>query len=132
MEIDRQALIDVFLAEAEDNLSAIEQSLLALETTPRDTEALATVFRAVHTLKGNSTSLGFTGLGRIAHAAEDLLDGLRRGGLAVSAEIVTLLLAARDRMRETLEDAALGRSEPRPEHDAIIAEIARRAGGAAA
>jgi two-component system chemotaxis sensor kinase CheA len=131
MEIDRQALVEVFLAEAEENLSAIESSLLALETSPRDAEALATVFRAVHTLKGNSTSLGFTGLGRIAHAAEDLLDGLRRGGLAVSAEIVTLLLAARDRMRETLEDAALGRSEPRPEHDAIIAEIARRAGGAA-
>ena len=63
MEIDRQALVEVFLAEAEENLSAIEHSLLALETSPRDAEALATVFRAVHTLKGNSASLGFTGLG---------------------------------------------------------------------
>ncbi len=130
MEIDRQALVEVFLAEAEENLSAIEHSLLALETSPRDADALATVFRAVHTLKGNAASLGFTGLGRIAHAAEDLLDGLRRGGLAVSPEVVTLLLAARDRMREALEDAAAGRSEARPEHDAIIAEIARLARGA--
>ncbi len=130
MEIDRQALIEVFLAEAEDNLSVIEHSLLALEKSPRDAEALAAVFRAVHTLKGNSTSLGFTGLGRIAHAAEDLLDCLRRGGLAVSSQVVTLLLTARDRMRETLEDAAAGRSEARPEHEAILAEIARLARGA--
>ena len=50
MEIDRKALVEVFLAEAEESLSAIEHSLLALETSPHDAEALATVFRAVHTL----------------------------------------------------------------------------------
>ncbi len=130
MEIDRQALIEVFLAEAEDNLSAIEHGLLALEQSPHNSESLADVFRSVHTLKVNSASLGFTGLGRIAHTAEDLLDCLRGGGLAVSSEIVTLLLTARDRMRESLEDTAAGRSEPRPEHEAIVAEIARLARGA--
>jgi two-component system chemotaxis sensor kinase CheA len=129
---DRRALLEVFFAECEENLAAIEQMLLALERRPDDQEALAVVFRAVHTLKGNALSLGFAPLGRIAHAAEDLLEGLRRKKLGVAADIVTLLLRARDRMREALEDALAGRSEPRPEHETLLRELERRAGGASA
>ncbi len=130
MEFDRQALVEVFLAEAEENLSSIEQSLLELERKPDDAEALGTVFRAVHTLKGNAASLGFTGLGRIAHAAEDLLDVVRQGRLGVSSEVVTLLLAAQDRIRESLEDAGAGRSALREEHEATIRALAEMTGSA--
>jgi two-component system chemotaxis sensor kinase CheA len=129
MEIDRSALIEVFLAESEEQLAMIEQMLLQLERQPGDLESQAVVFRAVHTLKGNALSLGFAALGRLAHAAEDLLEGLRRKKLAVAPDVVTLLLRARDGMREALEDAAAGHGEVRPAHDALLAELERRLAG---
>lgn len=129
MEIDRSALIEVFLAESEEQLATIERTLLQLERQPEDQEALAVVFRAAHTLKGNALSLGFTALGRLAHAAEDLLEGLRRKKLAVAPDVVTLLLRARDGMREALEDVTAGGSETRAQHQALLGELERRLAG---
>ncbi len=131
MEFDRQALIEMFLTESEENLSAMEQSLLDLESRPEDKEALAAAFRAIHTLKGNAASVGFEGLAHVAHAAEDLLDSLRRKAVGVAPGVVTLLLGAQDRIREALQDAAAGRSESRPEHEALVAELERHARGSA-
>ena len=43
MEIDREALMPVFIGEAEETLVVLEESLLALEDTPEDTETIATI-----------------------------------------------------------------------------------------
>ncbi len=105
MDSERLAVVETFFAESQENLATMEQSLLELETKPHDAQALAAVFRAVHTLKGNSLSLGFSSIARLAHAAEDLLDGVRRKETGVAPELVTVLLAARDRLRDALEEA---------------------------
>jgi two-component system chemotaxis sensor kinase CheA len=124
MDIDRQTLLEVFFAESLENLVLLEQSLLDLERSPLDQEALGSAFRAAHTLKGNAVSLGFSALGRLAHAAEDVLDRLRARTLAVTAETINLLLASGDRMREALADARAGQDAPRPEHEAHVAQLA--------
>jgi two-component system chemotaxis sensor kinase CheA len=106
MEIDREAILQTFLAEAEEHLSLMEEALLALERSPEDPELVGTVFRGAHTLKGNAVSLGFVALGDFAHAVEDLLDRLRTGQLAASPALVTRLLQAIDTLRQLVADAA--------------------------
>jgi two-component system chemotaxis sensor kinase CheA len=130
MDFDRQALLEVFFAEAQENLALFEHSLLDLERAPLDQEALGAAFRAVHTLKGNAVSLGFSALGRLAHAGEDVLDRLRAHTLAVEPETITLLLATADRMRESLADASAGAEAARPEHEAHVAQLASHLHGA--
>ena len=96
------ALLDAFIAESDEGLAAAEEALLVLERSPEDAGALASVFRAVHTLKGNSGIFDFEAIARIAHAMEDLLDRLRAGQTVVSNGIITLLLESVDALRGLL------------------------------
>ncbi len=106
-DLDVEALRETFLAETDEQLAAMEEALLALEDRPADAEALQTIFRAAHTLKGNAASMGSCSVAELAHALEDLLDRLRRGELAASGGVVTLLLRTVDAIRrEVHEDGA--------------------------
>ena len=58
VDLDHAELFPVFLAESEENLADIEESVLHLETDPDDAEVIDRLFRCAHTLKGNSESLG--------------------------------------------------------------------------
>jgi two-component system, chemotaxis family, sensor kinase CheA len=103
--LDQQSmatLLDAFLGESDEGLTTAEEALLVLERTPDDPEALATVFRAVHTIKGNSGIFDFEAMTEVAHAMEDLLDRLRAGQTVVSNSVITLLLEAVDVLRGLL------------------------------
>jgi two-component system chemotaxis sensor kinase CheA len=111
MNVDLQAVVEMFQAESQEGLQAMEQALIEIEAQPDDAEAIATVFRAVHTLKGNASSLGFHGLSGLAHTLEDLLDELRKGALRVDRGVVSLLLESVDGLRALLSGAEAGRDE---------------------
>jgi two-component system, chemotaxis family, sensor kinase CheA len=108
MEFDRDALIRVFLAEAEERLSQMEDGLVLLEDHPSDEELLQAIFRAAHTLKGNSATLGFVALTESTHVLEDLLECVRSRTLPVTSDLVSLLLGSVDVLRQLLSDAARG------------------------
>jgi two-component system chemotaxis sensor kinase CheA len=108
VSIDYAALLVVFLDESEEAVAAMEEALLALEAHPDDAEPVQTLFRLVHTLKGNAASLGLTDLATFAHSLEDILDSLRSEKLDVSDELVTVLLESVDVVREMLDAAAEG------------------------
>lgn len=101
-------LLQTFRAESAENLSALEESLLQLESEPGNEELLPEIFRAAHTLKGNAGCLQFEELSLLAHAVEELLDRLRLGRLAVSSARITTLLEAVDVMRNLVADSISG------------------------
>lgn len=127
MDIDLNAVIEVFLAEAEDGLAAMENALLALEAQPGDPEPLHTVFRIAHTLKGDAATLGFRPVADFAHAVEDLLERLRAGEAMPTAERIALLLRAVDALRALVPAAAEGRDELSPAERALLADVAASA-----
>jgi two-component system chemotaxis sensor kinase CheA len=96
------ALLEAFIAESDEGLTAAEEALLILERTPEDAGSLALVFRAVHTIKGNSGIFDFDAITTVAHAMEDLLERLRAGQTVVSNGIITLLLECVDVLRGLL------------------------------
>jgi two-component system chemotaxis sensor kinase CheA len=129
MDIDMAAILPVFLAEAEENLAQMEDALLALEASPGDAEALNTVFRAAHTLKGNAANLGLAPVAEFAHEVEDVLDRLREGAIVLTAPLAGLLLRAVDALRVLVPAAVAGLDEL-PEADrALLERIADCAGG---
>jgi len=99
MQIDRQAVLQVFLAETEETLGEMEAALLLLEERPGDDELLGQVFRVMHMLKGNAAALEFTEVSGVAHSIEDLLASIRNHAISVDSEIVNLLLQAVDALR---------------------------------
>jgi len=70
-------LLGEFISEGNDQIAAAEEALLALESDPVDTEAIGTVFRAFHTIKGSSAFLGLHAISEMAHHAESLLSRVR-------------------------------------------------------
>src|SRR5258706_16311361 len=106
MDFDLDVIKASFLAESQEGLDHAEQSLLAIEAGASDPELLNDIFRVVHTMKGNASSLEFTELGGFAHVVEDLLDSLRSQQSVMTNETVSLLLAAIDVLRSLVVASA--------------------------
>jgi two-component system chemotaxis sensor kinase CheA len=128
VEIDREALLQTFLAEAEETCVHMEQALVALEGRPGDEQLLHAVFRDAHTLKGAAGLVGFDAVRDLSHDLEDVLERLRKKTLAVSDGLVTLLLRSVDVLRGAIADTAGGASAPA---EAVLAFRRRLADAAA-
>jgi len=93
-------LVQDFLTESREYLSTAESSLMSLELSPGDSEALNAVFRSFHTVKGMAAFLNLTSISGLSHAAENMLSTLRSGEQAFSKEHADLLLASVDMLKE--------------------------------
>lgn len=124
MDFDRDAVVASFLAETEEGLNLVEQSLLAMESSPSDPELLPNIFRVAHSLKGNATSLGFKELSGFAHVVEDLLDVLRQQQTLPGPELVSLLLKAVDELRAMVPACAGGTKNLSETQQALRKQIA--------
>jgi len=78
-ETDFSEFLDVYIQEANEQIEKLDDGLLRLEKEPSDTDILNAIFRAAHTLKGSSATMGFTHIKDLTHDAENLLDALRSG-----------------------------------------------------
>lgn len=99
-EMHRQAFRD----EAFDLLAELEEALLTLEAVPTDKELIARVFRAMHTIKGSGAMFGFERIAAFTHEIETVFDQVRCGCLAITKDLLDLTLAARDRIRDMLDE----------------------------
>jgi two-component system, chemotaxis family, sensor kinase CheA len=101
---------EAFIEEAREHIETLTQSLLILEKDPKNTDALNNIFRSAHTLKGSSGMMGFKDLQDLAHAMEDVFDGLRKGG-QVSSDLIDVLLECIDALTAQLENIQHGTDE---------------------
>ena len=75
-------------------MEKVDDDLINLEKTPGDMDLLNRVFRSVHTVKGAASFLEFELLVKVTHKAEDVLNRLRKGELAVNNRIMDVILEA--------------------------------------
>ena len=85
---EMSAIVMEFVEEGNEKADLVERYLLQLEKSPSSREAVAEVFRAMHTIKGATGFLGFTKLSTLAHTGESLLVRLRDGALVANPQIV--------------------------------------------
>src|SRR5262245_38237928 len=109
--MDTARYAELFLTESQDNLSAINHALLELERTPAAREPVGALFRAVHTVKGMSATMGYTVVAELSHELETLLDLVRRGERDVSAALMDTLFSAADTLERAIELSVAGRED---------------------
>jgi two-component system chemotaxis sensor kinase CheA len=90
------AMIAEFVAEAQSHIESAEANLLKLAQDAEDLEAVNTVFRGFHTIKGVAGFLNLEQIGELAHAAESLLELARTGKLKLEDGLLDLVLEALD------------------------------------
>lgn len=105
LEENRELLAE-FYAESVEHLQQIEAALLALEQQPDEPEALNSIFRAFHTIKGNAGFLGLVPMHTLAHEVESLLDLARNQKLRLSSAIITEILRSRDALQALTHQVA--------------------------
>lgn len=103
MSIDIEQFHSVFFEESEEHLDDMEQLLMGLDVDSPDPEALNSIFRAAHSIKGGSGIFGFDALMSLTHVMENLLDKARNAELNVTTDIVNVLLETLDVLKATLE-----------------------------
>lgn len=105
MNEDMSQFLGVFLDEANEQMNLLEQEILKLEHESSQ-ELLQVIFRAAHTLKGSSRAMGFTPMGELTHAMEDVFDMLRNDTLSVDQELIDALFAALDALKAMKDEIA--------------------------
>jgi two-component system, chemotaxis family, sensor kinase CheA len=103
MTIDMSQFFQVFFDETEELLAEMEKLLLAIDVSAPGEEDLNAIFRAAHSIKGGAGTFGLTDLTDVTHVLENLLDRIRKGEMALTAEHVDAFLVAKDILKMQLD-----------------------------
>ena len=93
-------LLQDFLQEASDLLSDVDNKLVDLEKMPDDRGLLNDIFRGFHTVKGGAGFLNATELVTLCHLTENLFDKLRNGELAITPDVMDVILSSTGAVRD--------------------------------
>ncbi len=95
--MDVSQYLEIFIDESKEHLQSMNTCLLELEMQPEDNKDLINeVFRAAHTLKGMSATMGIKNMGVLTHDMENVLTELRNGNMSVSVELLDTLFKCID------------------------------------
>ena len=105
------SLLQDFLTESGELIEQLDADLVRLEAadSPEEAQELCNgCFRALHTIKGAASFLGLTAVTTFAHAAEDTLNRLRKGEVAVSESVMDALLQSADVVKGMIDELSEG------------------------
>ena len=86
-----EEILEIFTEEAEEEIASIGEQLPAWISDPEQTEALETMRRSFHTLKGSGRLVGAMRIGEFAWAFESLLNRVLDKTIAPSPEVHDIL-----------------------------------------
>jgi two-component system chemotaxis sensor kinase CheA len=130
VSLDPSRYAELFRTESREQLTAINRALLSLEEGADPAEPVSVVFRAVHTVKGMSATMGYHAVAEFAHQLESVLDRVRRGDQLLAPDLMDALFASADVLEAAIDDA----SEQAVQSPAMVAALQRLgdvAGGSA-
>src|SRR5438046_8653955 len=117
-------LIADFVAECREMLEALGGEIVAWEAQPDDRARLDSIFRFVHTVKGNCGFFEFPRLEALSHAAEDALADVRAGRRVPDGPLVSAVLGIIDRIGEMFAAIEAREETPAGGHAAVIHRLA--------
>lgn len=100
--------LEVFIEESKEHLQACNEHLLELEKDPENLQIVNEIFRAAHTLKGMSATMGYEDLASLTHQMENVLDAIRNKKIIFSPEILDVIFLAVDDLDAMVESIASG------------------------
>ncbi|MDA3866598.1 MAG: chemotaxis protein CheA [Salinivirgaceae bacterium] len=115
-----------FSTEANELLELFERRLLELEKQGQSSEAVAEIFRVIHTIKGTASMFGFVNIGKLTHDVEDIYDLVREGHMTFDKELMDLSFKIVDIIRELLKTGDELSSDDEAKMSAILDTVHQR------
>lgn len=117
--MDNTQYLDVFIDESTEHLDTLYEQLLELEKQPKEKSIIEEIFRAAHTLKGMSATMGFNDLANLTHILENVFDAIRYDKINVHTNMMDILFEAVDHLNAMVEDISNGGDGKRDVHTTI-------------
>lgn len=128
MDIDLSQYMGMYIDGSKENLDMMDKMLLNLEQNPNDIDSVGEIFRAAHTLKGMSATMGFEKVAHLTHEMENILDKLRNKEIPVTTNVVDVLFETFDVLRILVNDT-ISSSDSNVNLEAISKKLTDVAGG---
>ncbi|WP_099158117.1 chemotaxis protein CheA [Virgibacillus ndiopensis] len=106
--MDTTQYMDVFIDESNEHLEVLYKQLLELEKNPTEKAIIGEIFRAAHTLKGMSATMGYNDLANLTHKLENVFDGIRYDKITVQTDMMDILFETVDHLNAMVEDISSG------------------------
>ncbi len=104
-------LKETFYAQSAELMESLVQQLLELERAPDNEHCLLEIRRVIHTLKGDSRSVGLSSLADLVHRVEDILVPITEKHRAPDQSIIALLFQCADAFQHILQESRAGRED---------------------
>lgn len=121
--MDMNQYLEIFIEESQEHLQNLNQSLLGLETNPKDMKILNEIFRVAHTIKGMAGTMGFSRMTKLTHQMENVLDSIRNGKTEVTTNAVDVLFECLDFLENSVEHISSNGAESNKSADEIINKL---------
>ncbi|HLV08834.1 MAG TPA: Hpt domain-containing protein, partial [Halanaerobiales bacterium] len=102
--MDNSQYLQMFFDESAEYLQQLNENVLLLENHPDDEEIINSVFRAAHSVKGMSATMGFNKLTDLTHKIENILAKVRNKEMKINENIIDLLFNGLDYIKTLLDD----------------------------
>jgi len=116
------------VVEATDNLDILGSALLDFEKDPTDADAINSVFRAVHSIKGTADYVGLAQIKTLGHRLENVLDLARNSRLNVTQQVSDLVFEASDSLK-SMVNSLQPDAETEVDLRELVAKLDKVAGG---
>lgn len=104
--IDDSEYIDLFLAEARENLETLNTAIVGVEADPTDAANVDVVFRVAHSVKGMAATMGYDQIAHLTHAMEDVFALLRERAGGLQREAIDVLFECMDMLSKMVDEVA--------------------------
>jgi two-component system chemotaxis sensor kinase CheA len=106
MNSDLDKYKDIYISDMREHLSNMDRCFVDLEQDPKNTDHINEIFRAAHTIKGNSATMEYHKVAGLAHNMENLLDRIRNKEMTIDKEIMDVLFEGFDAMESMIDAIA--------------------------
>src|SRR5659263_221865 len=94
---------EMFAVESAEHLQSMNEALLSLEKDSANSETINVMFRAAHTLKGMSATMGYTNIKELTHNMENLMDRVRKNEIKLDSSAIDVLFECLDTLEKMVE-----------------------------
>src|SRR6516164_5195184 len=117
MSASPEGLLEDYASESSEHISELEALLLGAERESPSPEAISSILRCFHSLKGLSRVMGASALEKVAHSAETVMSSVTSGQLFFEGDVLEVLLRALETIRIRVADRG---SELHPDHELLV------------
>lgn len=121
--MDTSQYLDLFIDETKEHLQTLNEHILVLEKEPENADTINEIFRAAHTLKGMSGTMGFTRMQRLTHDLENVFSEIRNGNMKANSRLIDVLFRGLDALESYLDIISSEGNEGTEDNEDIINDL---------